>query len=401
MEDQWGLTEEGFLRPSYLDLLDAYEVKAKELFGSSINLSVRSPLGIFLRIFAWFSGLLWQLAEDTYNSGFLDTAAGISLSRMGAFIGIRRLAAQKATGAITISGDAGAKIYAGFLAQSGSGQRFVTLEDAIIGQDGTVSVPIQACKAGPEGNVAAGAISAIVTPVAAAIEVTNPGPTIGGRDRETDQEFRERYAKSVDKPGGSNADAIRAGILEVEGVVAASVWENETDETDEDGLPPHSVEAIVYGGPDAGIATAIHARKSAGIQTNGDKSYKLMDASGRMRTIYFSRPTTVPVYLKISDLQINDDYAGDEAVKAALIQYIGTDEGDLTASGLGIGESVYYNRLLCPINAVPGIVDYSLSISSTGSLFGQRNITLTGRQKAVTDGEKIAITLKEEGGGIL
>ena len=69
MNDNWGLTERGFLRPSYADLLDAFEVKAKELFGSTVNLSVRSPLGIFLRIFAWFAGLTWQLAEDVYNSG--------------------------------------------------------------------------------------------------------------------------------------------------------------------------------------------------------------------------------------------------------------------------------------------------------------------------------------------
>ena len=59
MNDNWGLTERGFLRPSYADLLDAFEVKAKELFGSTVNLSVRSPLGIFLRIFAWFAGLTW------------------------------------------------------------------------------------------------------------------------------------------------------------------------------------------------------------------------------------------------------------------------------------------------------------------------------------------------------
>ena len=104
MNDNWGLTERGFLRPSYADLLDAFEVKAKELFGSTVNLSVRSPLGIFLRIFAWFAGLTWQLAEDVYNSGFIDTAAGVSLARLGAFIGIRVLAAQKATGSITITG---------------------------------------------------------------------------------------------------------------------------------------------------------------------------------------------------------------------------------------------------------------------------------------------------------
>ena len=251
MNDNWGLTERGFLRPSYADLLDAFEVKAKELFGSTVNLSVRSPLGIFLRIFAWFAGLTWQLAEDVYNSGFIDTAAGVSLARLGAFIGIRVLAAQKATGSITITGDAGATIYAGFIVQARNNQRFVTLEDVTIGSSGTATVPIQAFEAGPDGNVAAGTIDTVVTPLAAAISVTNAAATVGGRNRETDQEFRERYLSSVDKPGGSNTDAIRAQLLEVPGIVTAVVWENETDETDSDGLPPHSIEAIVYGGTDA------------------------------------------------------------------------------------------------------------------------------------------------------
>jgi len=161
VNENWGLTEAGFLRPSYTELLDALEVKAKELFGSSVNLSVRSPLGIFLRIFAWFAGMLWQLAEQVYNSGFVDTATGISLARLGAFIGIRLLAAQKAAGMLQITGEAGASVYAGFLVQARNNQRFVTLEDAVIGEGGTVSVPIQAYEAGPEGNVDAGAIDEV------------------------------------------------------------------------------------------------------------------------------------------------------------------------------------------------------------------------------------------------
>ena len=41
----WGLTDAGFRRPTYAELLDALEYKARELFGSKANLTVRSPLG--------------------------------------------------------------------------------------------------------------------------------------------------------------------------------------------------------------------------------------------------------------------------------------------------------------------------------------------------------------------
>ena len=391
VNDNWGLTERGFLRPSYADLLDAFEVKAKELFGSTVNLSVRSPLGIFLRIFAWFAGLTWQLAEDVYNSGFIDTAAGVSLARLGAFIGIRVLAAQKATGSITITGDAGATIYAGFIVQARNNQRFVTLEDVTIGSSGTATVPIQAFEAGPDGNVAAGTIDTVVTPLAAAISVTNAAATVGGRNRETDQEFRERYLSSVDKPGGSNTDAIRAQLLEVPGIVTAVVWENETDETDSDGLPPHSIEAIVYGGTDADIAVAIHARKAAGIQTYGGQSAQVLDASGKLRMIKFSRPTPVPIYVQISELVTSDAYSGDAALKAAIVEYIGSAAGDIAESGLAIGETVYYNRLMCPVNNTPGVVDYTLKVSTDGKTWSKNNIAIDARKKAITGTDKVVI----------
>lgn len=391
MNEKWGLTENGFLRPSYNDLLDAFEIKAKEQFGSAVNLTARSPLGIFLRIFAWFAGLVWQLAEDVYNSGFVDTAAGVSLARLGAFIGIRVLAAQKATGALTIIGDPGAMIYAGFIVQAQNNQRFVTLENVTIGADGTATVPIQAYAPGPDGNVEAGTISVVVTPLAATISVTNPVPTVGGRNRETDQEFRERYARSVDKPGGSNTDAIQAQLLETPGVVTAVVWENETDETDADGLPPHSVEAIIYGGTNTAVAAAIHARKAAGIQTTGDVTVQVLDASGRLKAIHFSRPTTLPIFVRVTGLVTNDAYAGDAAVKAAIVDHIGSEEGDIATSGLPIGRTVYYNRLMGPMNATAGVVDYTLEISTDGSAWVKDNIAITARQKAVTSAERVVI----------
>ena len=391
MNENWGLTETGFLRPTYTDLLDAFETKAKELFGSTINLSVRSPLGLFLRIFAWFAGLTWQLAEDIYSSGFIDSSAGVSLARLGAFIGIRLLAAQKATGVLKITGEAGAVVYSGFIVQARNNQRFVTLESVTIAADGTVTAPIQAYEPGPEGNMAAGSIDTVVTPLAAVVSVTNPESTIGGRNRETDQEFRERYARSVDKPGGSNTDAVRAQLLETPGVVTAVVWENETDETDADGLPPHSIEAIVYGGADAIVAAAIHARKAAGVQTHGGSSVQLLDASGRLKTVRFSRPTTVPVYMRVSSLVTGSAYAGDASLQAALVDYIGSAEGDIATSGLPIGEKVYYNRLMDPVNETTGVVDYTLEISSDGATWSKGNIEISARQKAVTSPDKVVI----------
>ena len=103
----WGLTDAGFRRPTYAELLDALEYKARELFGTKANLTVRSPLGIFLRIYAWMLNLLFTTLEDVYNSRFIDTAVGASLYNLGRAIGLRLLGAQKAVGYLTFTGEDG------------------------------------------------------------------------------------------------------------------------------------------------------------------------------------------------------------------------------------------------------------------------------------------------------
>ncbi len=90
----------------------------------------------------------------------------------------------------------------------------------------------------------------------------------------------------------------------------------------------------------------------------------MIDASGRTKEIQFSRPTTVPVYIKITGLVTDVTFGGADTIKAALIDFIGTSAGDITASGLGIGEDVYFNRLVCPVNEVRGVVDFIIAEGS-------------------------------------
>ena len=128
----WGLTDAGFRRPTYAELLDALEYKARELFGSKANLTVRSPLGIFLRIYAWMLNLLFSTLEDVYNSRFVDTAVGHSLYNLGRAIGLRLLGAQKAVGYLTFTGEVGTEVPEGYLAETIAGQQYITLQSGVI-----------------------------------------------------------------------------------------------------------------------------------------------------------------------------------------------------------------------------------------------------------------------------
>lgn len=188
----FGLTEDGFKRKTYTDIQNGMEAKARELFGDDINLSERSPLGMFLKIMAWEGAEIWELAEEVYNSAYIDTAEGASQDNASKYVAIRRKVAQKARGTITIKGTAGTIVPRGFRVSTDvTAILFGTTEQAQVPGAEEVDVSIAALEPGEKGNVPAGTINKIVNPMAGVDEVANMEETQDGTDTEKDHEFRE------------------------------------------------------------------------------------------------------------------------------------------------------------------------------------------------------------------
>ena len=92
------------------------------------------------------------------------------------------------------------------------------------------------------------------------------------------------------------------------------------------------------------------------------------------------------VYLKISGLVAAEGYDLADVktrISAALIAYVRT---------LGVGNSVYYVRLIEQVNQVEGVLDYALSTSGDGAAWGTGNIPISTRETAVTDGDKVVFS---------
>ena len=195
----------------------------------------------------------------------------------------------------------------------------------------------------------------------------------------------------MDKAGGVNIDAIIAEIYEnVEAVIAVYGEENDTDEENEQGLPPHSIEIVVYGGLNEEIAKAIYSRKAAGIQTYGSTVVPVITASGNTYDIHFSRPTPVPVWIKIYNLVTNAQFPldGIEQIKAAIVGYIGSD----TSGGLNIGQDVICMAVPMQVYKISGVVDFKLKISADGETYGWDNISIAAREKAVTEEGMVSVS---------
>lgn len=84
------LTEQGYHRPTYDEILESKEQLARTLFGEDIETSEQTPLGKFIRIGAYDLSKAYEDIENVYYARFPNTASGISLDRLCVFVGISR-----------------------------------------------------------------------------------------------------------------------------------------------------------------------------------------------------------------------------------------------------------------------------------------------------------------------
>lgn len=386
------LDKTGFKRKRFSDLLSDMESKAHEAFGETVNTTERSPLGILLRIFAWFLARIWSTAEDVYNSGYISTAEGVNLDRLGPFVGINRILEQYATGTVVVTGTPGHSEAAGFRVGTAGGVYYDAVAGFTLGADGMAEVEVAAVVPGQQGNAASGAVTVVVNPNPDITGVTNLNPMTGGREKETDPEFRQRFEMSVAGGGAASVDALRGAVLRLEGVRAASVIENNSLETDDAGRPPKSFAVYVLGGDEGQIVNAIFTTKSAGVETWGDIEREVEDAAGYAHTIRFSRAIEVPIEVQI-EITRSESYPldGDEQVRNAVIRYIGgEDAAGSYYNGLSMGADVVFTRLISAVYAVEGIEDVTLT-AGTGGNFGSGNVAIEPFQVAQTKAMAISV----------
>jgi uncharacterized phage protein gp47/JayE len=380
------LDAKGFKRPTYDEIFAEMQAEAKAKFGENVNTSERSFLGILLRLFAWFLSKVWQTTENTYYSAYVNTAEGVQLDRLGPYVGITRKLETWATGTIQLTGTPGHTEPAGFRVETPAGVVFETVEDITLDGSGVGTGEIRALEPGTIGNVAAGSITVITNPNANITSVTNPEPTSGGQNKETDQEFRERFMQSTAGGGAATIDSIRSALLRTPGVRAAVVIENNTMTTDVAGRPPKSFEAYVLGGDPQDIGQTILNTKAAGIESYGSESVVINDISGYPHTIKFSYADEIQIHAKVT-VWTNNQFPvdGDTQIESAIIRYIGGEDYDgQLYVGLNMGDDVIHSRIIAAVYKVAGIEDAKVELSTDGSTWAEANISIDPQEVAQT-----------------
>lgn len=384
------VTAEGISAPDYQTVLDTITGYFQQIYGSDAYLEPDSKDGQLVALVALAIHDANNTAISVYRSFSPATALGDALTSNVKINGITRRAATNSTVDLLLTGTVGTTITNGSVRDT-NGVIWNLPATVVIGTDGTV-IATATCSSTGSVAAVAGSVNGINTPTRGWASVTNPLAATVGVAAETDAELRIRQSQSVALASLTPFDAVDGAIANVEGVTRHKLFENDTDTTDANGLPAHSISAIVEGGDATEIANTIRSTKGQGVSTYGTTAVIVTDKYGNPYTIRFSRPVDVPIYVSIT-IQALTGYSsevGDE-MKAAVAAYI---------NSLAIGDSVLLSRVYSPANL--GVVSggnaryydiMELLIGRTAEGVAAANVVLAYDESASCSVDNIALVV--------
>lgn len=334
------VTAEGISAPDYQTVLDTITGYFQQIYGSDAYLDPDSKDGQMVALVALAIHDANNTAISVYRSFSPSTALDDALTSNVKINGIARRAATNSTVDELIEGEAGTLITNGSV-KDANGIIWNLPAQVAIGIDGTV-IATATCSVAGAVAAPAGSVNKINTPTRGWVSATNPQAATVGVAAETDAELRVRQSQSVALASLTPFDAVDGAIANVEGVTRHKLFENDTEVTDANGLPAHSISAVVEGGDATVIANTIRSVKGQGVSTFGMTAVVVTDRYGNPYTIRFSRPVDVPVFVSIT-LRALTGYTSDvgDEMKAAVASYI---------NSLAIGDSVLLSRVYSPAN---------------------------------------------------
>ena len=385
-----GLTPTGFEGKPLAEIIEEINAALRGDISQSLSLDPATSLGILIGVFADRVEELWELAEEVYGSPYPDSAVDAALDGVASITGTVREVATKSTVTATLNIDAAVNVLEGSVVSVDGNPlaRFVTLADAVGPGPGAqdVAVEMEAEETGPTA-APTGTLTIIETPIAGWNSSTNAADAELGTDIETDTALRLRREQELQSGGAGTLDSIRGGLLQVDDVEQAKVYENVSLVTDGDGVPGKALEAVVLGGTDQDIIDKIWEKKPAGIETHGSESGSAVDSQGDSHTIEFSRPSAIDIWI-IVDVTTDSDFPGTGAddIEAALIAF--------QEASLGIGDDVVQSQLYDPVFEISGVVDVTkIWISFTDPPTGPANLSIGTREISEFDTARIVVNV--------
>ncbi|MCW6085506.1 MULTISPECIES: baseplate J/gp47 family protein [Clostridium] len=343
----------GFHMPTYIDIREKLVEDAKSIFGQDIYLGEDS------QDYQWISTVsekiydAFQIAQSVYNNRGPNVAIGSGLDSIVKINGIKRKPHTYSKCKVIASGVKNTNIKNGIALDKGN-IKWNLPPNVTIPESGQIEV-MSVCQI--PGPIVAnpGDITEIYNPTFGWNGVYNEESAELGSYIEDDPKLRKRQSQSTAQASSSILEGTRGAVAQVNKVRRSRVYENDTNQINELGLPAHSITAVVEGGKDEEIAEAIRIHKGIGCYTNGDVSIKIKSIEGP--PIRFFRPTYIDIEVTINIKPLSG-YTTDttESIKRNLQTYLNSME---------IGANLSLSSLWgAALQAMPNLMDPMFSITS-------------------------------------
>lgn len=257
------------------------------------------------------------------------------------------------------TGQPGATLPAGSLAEDDANNLWQSTGDATYSGGGIASVQFVCLVTGPV-LLGIGALTRIAQAVPGWDAVTNLGAATVGTNVETRAAFERRRQESVAKNGRGSAPAIRSAVWGVPGVLDVFAYDNYTNSALPYGstsysIAPHSIYVGVVGGDDDEVAQAIWKAKDAGCDMNGNTTVTVSDTDGYSYPyptypIKFNRPIALPIKFAIQIA--NSSALPADIVAQTKAAVIATFNGTNGAQRARMGGQIFASNFYAPVAAI-------------------------------------------------
>lgn len=373
------VTPEGLKIPTVQDLLDQMSQQQRAEIDPLLNTSPDGPAGQLNGILASHLREVWEVADMAWHGNDPDATEGSLLESLSAITGTTRAPATRSKFVgqrkVKVHLNAGTTLPAltTKFSVAGSPSIIFRTTEEISASSGTgfYYVPAECEQTGPI-SCNANTLTVIATPIAGLNSVVNEYDAELGRNRDNDLQLRERREKELRASGSGTVDSMAADVLAIQledgtkPILDVEVLENDGDETDANGLPPHSLEILVFDGVSAGtpnytIAQTIWKSKPGGIQLVGSLTGTAIDSKNRQRTVPFTRATLHETLLHATLVLQNPNHV--PAQYLGPVQQAVIEEFNARVKTGSVIRPNHYEAAI--ITKVPGIEDATVQLAFT------------------------------------
>lgn len=383
------INENGISTQTYQQLLATFKGMMTQIFGTDIVLDNSTMdgqlIGILTKAFQQANNAMVEI----FNGFSPSNAQGAYLDSLVEINGLTRLPASYSTVEVVISGVANTQITNGVIADTNNNQWNLP-ETVTIPESGSITVTATAQESGAV-YASPNSVTTIVTPFSGWQSVTNPNASNTGTPAESDASLRQRQAISQELPNQTLAQGLKAAILTLPNVTYCKVFVNNTNTTDSNNIPAHSISVVVGGGDTQSIAQTIANKKSLGCGTYGQTSVTLSDGE----VIEFQPEVFMwfRIVINISPTNAYNDKVTQNIINN-IVNYI---------NNANIGETIWLSKIQAYANVsiadggqtyVVSSVTMGWSDSKTGTVTqGTANAVLLYYQTAQTQANMIQVNI--------